>query len=154
MRIEDRPALIGERGLRLLENGVDRPARSRKKGCERHHGGIVRAAEFHDAVQPHELDPLCDPELLPRARKLRIRKDDRFLLREMKGDPLAAQLGISPEQPQAENGDAEPRPVFRRVEVNFRARPDGKEQQKRSEKERIHKKFAHIRNMGEFSLIM
>lgn len=102
-----------------------------------------------------ELKPLCHFKFFPRIRHLRIRKNDRLFLGEMKDGALAAHFGIAADQPQLViERDGKPAAVLFCVEIDVRIHKDGKEEQKRPEKERIYKKFAHNRNMGEFPKTM
>lgn len=116
---------------------------------------ILRAARLQQLMKAHQLKSLCDLKFLTRIRHLAVRQDDRFFLGKMKDNPLLPQLRITAEQPQEMiERQRKPAAVLPRVQIDIRIHKDGEQHEQRPEKERIHKKFAHIRNMGEFSEIM
>ena len=98
------------------------------------------------------LKSLRDLKLLARRRHLRKRQNERLFLGKMKDDSLPPELCVSLQkaQPMIER---ERKPALIRCDVQIEVGIDEyrKEGKQRSEEERIHKKFAHIRNMSEFA---
>ena len=116
---------------------------------------LICAVRLDDLMKPPELKPLCDLELFSRRGKLGIRKENGFLLGEMKNEPLSADLRVSSEQfDLMEERDTEPRAVSRNVRIRVDIKKNGNQKKQCAHKERIYKKFAHIRNMGECVKIM
>lgn len=106
-------------------------------------------------MKAHQLKSFGNFKFFSRIRHLAVRKDNSLFLGKMKYNPLPAQLGIPTEHTKKMiERQGKPAAVFPRIQINIRVHKDGKQHEQRPEEERIHKKFAHIRNMGEFSEIM
>lgn len=106
-------------------------------------------------MKAHQLKAFGDFKFFARIRHLAVRKDNSLFLGKMKYNPLPARLGIPTEHTKKMiERQRKPAAVFPRIQINIRVHKDGKQHEQRPEKERIYKKFAHIRNMGEFSEIM
>lgn len=128
-----------------------RRKRRRKKNTPR----ILRASYFQDLMKPAQLKSLRHLELFPGGRQFGIGKNNCLFLCQMKDKPFPAQFRISAEQPQPViERDRKPAAIFVRVEIDIGVDTDRKQKQQRSQKERIYKKFAHNRNMGEFPKTM
>lgn len=133
-----------------LHDGKNLCARRLQKRCNKHAGRFSLSARFDNLMKPIELEPLRDFEFFLHGHHLLIRQDERFFVGEMKDNSLFFYLQIAAEYlDEFEQTQSEPAFILGHVDVNVDIDEYRKEKEERSEKSRINKKFAHIRNMSE-----